>query len=291
MELRRLWNSEAAQVLLSCWDRARHSADREVCTRSAVIEFMRSGSYARHGCGPSQLMDANHVAFFNPVESLRISHPCGDRNTGLTLRLSAQMLADADPRAVDRRERPFRTPAALSSPRCHLLQNKLLGVLSEHGAAEPVLVEELVLRLVREATAGACRSVRISDDRSPRRHKPGGMDRIETVRRFLLLHWAERLTLVGLARVAGCSCWHLASTFRAQVGLPLHRYLKRLRLRHALERLQDGCTDLTRLALDCGFSSHSHFTAAFRQEFGTTPHAIRLARLATRILLDGRGSG
>ena len=93
MELCRLWNGETAQVLLSSWDRARHPADREGCTRSAVIEFMRSGSYARHGSGPDLLIDANHVSFFNPVESFRVSHPCGDRNTGLTLRLSVNLLA------------------------------------------------------------------------------------------------------------------------------------------------------------------------------------------------------
>jgi AraC family transcriptional regulator len=282
MELRRLWNGETAQVLLSSWDRARHPADREARTRSAVIEFMRSGSYARHGSGPDLLIDANHVAFFNPVESFRVSHPCGDRNTGLTLRLSVELLAgvlaDVDPQAPDRCDRPFRAPAALTSPRCHLLQNVLVGILSDRGAAEPVLVEEMLLRLVREATTGPHRGGGIAGDRGLGREDPGGRDRIENVRRFLLLHWAERLTLVELAGVAGCSCWHLASTFHARVGLPLHRYLKRLRLRHALERLHDGCSDLTRLALDCGFSSHSHFTAAFRQEFGTTPRVIRLTR-------------
>jgi AraC-like DNA-binding protein len=31
------------------------------------------------------------------------------------------------------------------------------------------------------------------------------------------------------------------------------------------------CDDLTRLSLDLGFSSHSHFTAAFRQAYGRTP--------------------
>jgi AraC-like DNA-binding protein len=282
MELRPLWNGEAAQVLLSRWDRARHPTDREGRTHSAVIEFMRLGSYARHGPGPDGLIDANHVAFFNPAESFRVSHPCGDQNTGLTLRLApdllAGVLADVDPRAFDRGDRPFRAPMALTSPRCHLLQYTLVGVLSGPGAAEPVLVEELLLRLVRAAATRPFPPGGTAADRSEGREDRAGRDRIETVRRFLLLHWAKRMTLAELAVVAGCSCWHLAATFRARVGLPLHRYLKRLRLRHALERLYDGCTDLTCLALECGFSSHSHFTAAFRQEFGTPPHAIRRGR-------------
>jgi AraC-like DNA-binding protein len=32
---------------------------------------------------------------------------------------------------------------------------------------------------------------------------------------------------------------------------------------------------LTRLALDLGYSSHSHFTASFRRAFGLTPSAAR----------------
>ena len=33
--------------------------------------------------------------------------------------------------------------------------------------------------------------------------------------------------------------------------------------------------DLTALALDLGFSSHSHFTAAFRRAFGRPPAEFR----------------
>jgi AraC-like DNA-binding protein len=32
---------------------------------------------------------------------------------------------------------------------------------------------------------------------------------------------------------------------------------------------------LTELALDLGYSSHSHFTDAFRREFGVSPAAFR----------------
>jgi AraC-like DNA-binding protein len=52
----------------------------------------------------------------------------------------------------------------------------------------------------------------------------------------------------------------------------------RLRLRASLERLAAGAVDLTALALELGFSSHSHFTDSFRKEFGCTPSAIRCDR-------------
>jgi AraC-like DNA-binding protein len=48
----------------------------------------------------------------------------------------------------------------------------------------------------------------------------------------------------------------------------------RLRLTRALDLLA-RCDDLTRLSLDLGFSSHSHFTSAFRRAYGCTPAYFR----------------
>jgi AraC-like DNA-binding protein len=64
-------------------------------------------------------------------------------------------------------------------------------------------------------------------------------------------------------------------TFRAHEGLPIRRYLARLRLRLALEQLAEGGEDLTGLALDLGYADHSHFTNAFRREFGMSPSRFR----------------
>jgi AraC-like DNA-binding protein len=283
MELHALWTSDTAQVLISRWERARHPADREGCTRSAVIEFMRAGSYARRVPRNEVLIDPNHVAFFNPVEPFHVSHPCGDSNVGVTLRVTpaflACILADID-RAAGCGKRPFRAPCAITSPRCHLLQDMLVDMLlSNDRVGEPAFIEEVLLDLIREAVIALYRPSGIVCDHGLRRDWRR-IDRVENIRRYVMIHWAECLTLAKLADLVDCSTWHLASIFQACVGVPIHRYIKRLRLRHALARLHEGCTDLTRLALDCGFNSHSHFTAAFRQEFGTTPRAIRAARSA-----------
>jgi len=71
------------------------------------------------------------------------------------------------------------------------------------------------------------------------------------------------------------SPFHLARIFQQQTGVPVHRYLTQLRLRASMERLAEGASDLTALALELGFSSHSHFTDAFRREFGKAPSEIR----------------
>jgi AraC-like DNA-binding protein len=239
---------------------------------------MRWGSYARRTANHEFLVDVNHVAFFNPHEAPCFSHPCGERNAGLTVRVCLEpmqrVLADVCSRRPVDGERPFCCPVAISSPRCHLLQNILLRTLYRQKAPDSALVETLIFGLIREALAGLQRDGAYPASGVPRNQSAPGGERIATVRRYLVSHWAERLTLSKLAGVAGCSTWHLASIFRAHTGLSLHAYIKRLRLRHALKRL-DERVDLTCLAFECGFSSHSHFTAAFRQEFGTTPSSVR----------------
>jgi len=67
--------------------------------------------------------------------------------------------------------------------------------------------------------------------------------------------------------------------FQQVEGLPLYRYQLRLRLARALDLLPQH-DDLTALSLDLGFSSHSHFSAAFRQAYGRSPSQFR--KLANR---------
>jgi AraC-like DNA-binding protein len=278
LDLRKLWKSETAEVLVTRWNRARHPAERSVLIESASIEFVRRGSYARRTADGEFLVDVNHVAFFNADEAPRFTHPCGDCNAGLTVRVSPEILTLAlagidTERATGHRLFPL--PFAMTSPRCHLLQNLLVGVLYRHQKlADALAVQEMLVALVREAMGSLYRPAIGSN------FAKSSAKRVATIRHHLLEHWAERLTLAELARVAGCSVWHLCSIFRAEVGLSVHAYIKRLRLRHALEFIDNDEANLTRLALECGFSSHSHFTSAFKREFGTTPSSMRLARQA-----------
>ena len=94
------------------------------------------------------------------------------------------------------------------------------------------------------------------------------------VQHYLMLHVSERVRLQDVARAMGASSGYVSEVFREIVGVPPYQYQLQLRLTRATELLgtQD---DLARLALDLGFSSHSHFTTAFRHRFGDTPGSFR----------------
>jgi AraC-like DNA-binding protein len=68
-------------------------------------------------------------------------------------------------------------------------------------------------------------------------------------------------------------------------GETIGRYLLRLRLAIAIQRLADGEDDLMKLACDLGFAHHSHFSARFRAVFGLSPSELR-RRLTGRGMQD-----
>jgi AraC family transcriptional regulator len=81
--------------------------------------------------------------------------------------------------------------------------------------------------------------------------------------------------LRDVAAALQVSPFHLAHTFREETGVSMHKYLLRVRLDMARARILAGEPSLSRLALELGFSSHSHFTTMFREHFKVSPTSIR----------------
>ncbi len=93
---------------------------------------------------------------------------------------------------------------------------------------------------------------------------------------LLAERFATPLRLRDIAADLGVSAAHLARTYRSVTGNRLHAQLSRLRICEAMKHLADGRQDITALALDLGYSSHSHFTSDFRRLVGRTPRDFRL---------------
>ena len=100
------------------------------------------------------------------------------------------------------------------------------------------------------------------------------MRRIDRVVELIETDYSRPLALGELAATAGMSVYHFARVFREMTGLPPHRYLTAVRLRHAARRLDEGAS-VTRTCYDAGFASLSHFVTAFRLRFGVAPSEAR----------------
>jgi len=86
-----------------------------------------------------------------------------------------------------------------------------------------------------------------------------------------------------LAGVANLSPFHLCHVFREMTGTSIYDYVLHERLARTLDAVLDCGDDLTTIALDAGFASHSHFTARFRSFFGCTPGALRRLANAAKV--------
>jgi AraC-like DNA-binding protein len=88
--------------------------------------------------------------------------------------------------------------------------------------------------------------------------------------------------LIALARQLETSPSHLSRTFRHHVGMTISRYRNRVRISRALQRIDEGETDLAGLAFALGFSDQAHLSRTMQRELGHTPGRVR-ALLATNV--------
>ncbi|WP_426141009.1 helix-turn-helix domain-containing protein [Pseudomonas sp. DWP3-1-2] len=94
---------------------------------------------------------------------------------------------------------------------------------------------------------------------------------------FIDAHLADPLSLGQLAGMCALSEYHFARMFRESFGLPPHQYLLARRLTYARDLLRSTHKAFGEIALECGFSSASHFNNRFRQVVGGTPGEYRRA--------------
>ena len=271
-----IMSSLTAQVLLStesltlrnvrCAGGCRHRSAEE-CASSVQLVFPYRGLYLRHLGTDQAVADANHVLFFNAHEGYQVSHPLDGGDACLSLNLDEALLAELAPRALLQAGATvaFRAQSQRIDARAQALVALLRHSL-ENGTIEPLEAEALLLTLV-------CRSLGPRTSRQPtstyaRRRLA---DRVKVL---LASDLSRRWTLADIGKEMGSSPVYLTQVFRQVEGMPLYRYQLQLRLARALDVIGQY-DDLSALAAELGFSSHSHFANAFRRSFGRSPTDFR----------------
>jgi AraC-like DNA-binding protein len=242
-----------------------------------LIAFARTSVWIQRQGWPRFVADPGLVTFYNRDQSYSRAPLSGegDRSDWFSLdeSLALEIAAAIDPCSADDPENPFR-PAWTPCPApLYLAQRTLFERLRAREPMEPLAVEEQVVEIVAAALVPG--SQRPSGRRA---HLPGearSRRLAQAARAELDARFTDSLSLSQLASLLGASSFRLCRAFRRETGTTVHAHLTQLRLRASLERLAEGEPDITRLAVDLGFSSHSHFTFCFRRAFGLTPSGAR----------------
>jgi AraC-like DNA-binding protein len=240
---------------------------------SCCFVFPRTSVFIQHPGRRRFLADPTLVTFYNQggvYHRFRLSEE-GDHADWFAIApdVLAEAVRSRDPRIDDSPARPFRVERGPCDAATYLAQRRLLRSLACGSATEASEIEERVLRLLDEVLGRAYDAQGLFWPRPP-----GDEDCVEVARAILARRFAEPLSLLRLGTAAGVSVPHLCRSFRRRTGSTLSAHRLQLRLRASLERVALG-EDLSAVAFELGFSSHSHFTACFRAAFGLTPSAVR----------------
>lgn len=132
----------------------------------------------------------------------------------------------------------------------------------ERRVVAPLVLEELVFRLLQTDAAAVLRSAVCRDRDS---------DAIQEAMRFMRERARQPLSVEDVARHVAMSASHFAHRFRAVAQTSPMRYLKQLRLQDARALLLVDGLRVGEVAARVGYESASHFSRDFKSYFGATP--------------------
>jgi AraC family transcriptional regulator len=237
--------------------------------------FPYRGLFVRHRGEELCVAEAGQVLLSNAGENYRVTHPVPGGDSSLVVLVEEPMLRELAPSALlrDGEHLAFLHERLRIDARAQALVAMLRHSLREK-IAEALEAESLALTLVQRALGP--RTSHAAGASSARQKLA---DRTKLV---LAGDLSRRWTLAEIAAAVGVSPVYLTQVFQQVEGLPLYRYQLRLRLARALDLLGEY-DDLSQLGLDLGFSSHSHFSAAFLQAYGRSPSEFRQAVISRRV--------
>jgi AraC family transcriptional regulator len=238
-----------------------------------LLVFPRTSVYIQHAGGEPIVTNPNLVMFYNTGQVYR-RYKISERGDHCEwFAFDRQVILDAlqayDSKIEAHAGQPFRLTHGLSDTTCYMLQRKVVEHLLHVPQPDQLFVEETMLWVLEQTIERAYRGLRYKrEDRS------GQGERVRAVQAAIASRFTEDLNLESLAAEFGYSPYYLCRIFRKHSGMSIHQYLTQIRLRTAMEWIDDSQNHLTELALRLGFSSHSHFTMCFRKAFGAPPSRI-----------------
>jgi AraC family transcriptional regulator len=238
----------------------------EIVPSAHLVALPVGGLFSQHDApNRSVIGTPSYAVRFTIDTPYRIGFPGGIGDRALILRLDTALEIDE----LDKRRRNDLGSCGLLTAEAMILRNLLWA--KQHRLNEDELESEAIsLDLLRlslntmNSHASTGRSSTLARRRSA----------IERVKEAVGAAPADKWSVTQLAAIANLSPFYLCHVFRQTTGTSIYDYVVQERLAHSLDAVLDG-GNLMAIALDAGFSSHSHFTTRFRRFFGITPSVLR----------------
>lgn len=136
----------------------------------------------------------------------------------------------------------------------------------DRNTIAPLILEELMFRLLRTEAAGSVRAAI---------GPPREVERILDVMQFIRENYTRKLTVNVLAKRVAMSPSYFAHQFSRIAHLSPMKYVREVRLERARTLLGETGTRPTDVAKQVGFESAAHFTREFKRRYGAPPSRYR----------------
>ena len=235
---------------------------------------------AQAGAAPV-VANPNHAIFYDADQVYRRGL-LSDRGDAATFIAAADdalrdVLGEIDPERATTDRLTFGFVEGPVAARTHVAQRLLVEHLLRSHPPDALYVQESAVRILSDAVAAAIDAHAARSSAAVAATDARHQSLVEATKEVLSRRYADSLDLPALASLVEASPFHLARVFRGRTGSTIHAYRTQLRLRLAFDRVADPREELTGIALDMGFASHSHFTDTFRRAFAMSPSEFRRA--------------
>lgn len=101
---------------------------------------------------------------------------------------------------------------------------------------------------------------------------------VERAMQYMKKNLDNPTSIVKVADAVGCSRARLFEIFKEATGLTPNDYWQRMRVEEAYRRLLGTKDSITKIAMDCGFTTSQYFCTVFRKYWGISPRDCRKGR-------------
>jgi AraC-like DNA-binding protein len=268
----------AGDIVVTRWHcRVREAGmSASLCHKWHTIQFIHTGAFRAHLPEGTVHVDSTRALLTAPGDAYRVTRQFGPDVSGSAIAIGPKAMWDLFGDGGDAETRLLQDKI---TPRALLVQHLILRKIEE--GESPLVITELILTLAVEAFRGPCAV--LQQKRARLTTRP---DAVAMAQAILAANYEKPVRLEAVARAVELSPYYLCRAFKRVTGVHMHQYLNRLRLRASLEHVAGPRLALADIAHRYGFSSASHFGAAFRKEFRITPSEAR--GLSTRKVAELR---
>lgn len=143
------------------------------------------------------------------------------------------------------------------------LFKKLIKYSEADKVGGEIMLGSVLLELIYEAAKNAKSSAVIT--------KIDNESAVLKAVKYIKDNLSDDLSLNSVAAYVSLSPIHFHNTFKVAVGKTLHEFVEEQRIKEAVNLLITSNMNLSEIAYNCGFSSQSYFSFAFKRKMKTTP--------------------